>query len=44
MFKLTFHRNEEGEIHCPVTYKVLTNNSHVVAIRETGNVYSYQAY
>jgi len=24
LVKLTFHRNEEGEIHCPVTYKKLT--------------------
>ena len=29
--------------HCPVTCKVFTNNSHVVAIKVTGNVFSYEA-
>jgi len=28
--------------HCPVLYKPFTNNSHVVAIKTTGNVFSYE--
>lgn len=36
-------KNAEGQWHCPVTFKVFTNNSHVVAIRTTGNVFSYDA-
>ena len=30
-----------GKYHCPVTYKVFNENSHIVAVRTTGNVYSY---
>ena len=44
LVKLTFHRNDEGQIHCPVTYKPLTISSHVIAIKESGNVFSYEAY
>ncbi len=28
--------------HCPVTYKVFNENSHIVAVCTTGNVYSYE--
>lgn len=28
--------------HCPVLYTVFTNNTHIVAIRTTGNVYAYE--
>lgn len=44
LIKLNFHKNEAGEYHCPVTYKTFTEHSHIVAVRETGNVYSYSAY
>ena len=44
LVKLTFSRNEKNQIHCPVTYKVFGENSHIVAVKETGNVYSYEAY
>ena len=44
LFKLNFHKNEEGKFHCPVTYKLLTNQAHIIAIKESGNVYSYEAY
>ncbi|VDP41500.1 unnamed protein product, partial [Soboliphyme baturini] len=43
LIKLNFYKNKEGDYHCPVTYRVFTNNSHVIAIRTTGNVYSYDA-
>lgn len=43
LIKLTFHRASTGEYHCPVLYKPLTNTSHVVALKTTGNVFSYEA-
>ena len=42
--KLHFHRNTDGLLHCPVTYKLLTKKSVVVSIATTGNVYSLEAY
>ena len=30
------------EFHCPVTYKVFNENSHIVAIKTTGNVFAYE--
>lgn len=44
LIKLNFYKNQEGEYHCPITYKVFTENSFIIAIQETGNVYSYEAY
>ncbi|XP_070205955.1 RING-type E3 ubiquitin-protein ligase PPIL2-like [Littorina saxatilis] len=29
--------------HCPVTYKVFNENTHIVAVRQTGNVYCHDA-
>ena len=40
---LNMAKNNEGLWHCPVTFKVFNNSSHIVAIRTTGNVYSYEA-
>lgn len=31
------------QYHCPVLYKPFTNNTHVVVIKTTGNVFSYEA-
>lgn len=31
-----------GQYHCPVLYSVFTDNTHIVAIRTTGNVYTYE--
>jgi peptidyl-prolyl cis-trans isomerase-like protein 2 len=36
-------KNNDGKWHCPVTCKVFNNNSKIVAIRTTGNVYAYEA-
>jgi len=44
LIKLNFHTNQESEYHCPITFKVFNDNSYIIAIRETGNVYSYEAY
>jgi peptidyl-prolyl cis-trans isomerase-like protein 2 len=41
--KLTFHKNSKDEFHCPITYKVFNENSHIVAIAKTGNVFSGEA-
>ncbi|XP_001362364.4 RING-type E3 ubiquitin-protein ligase PPIL2 [Monodelphis domestica] len=43
LIKLNFTKNNEGKYHCPVLFTVFTNNSHIVAIRSTGNVYAYEA-
>jgi peptidyl-prolyl cis-trans isomerase-like protein 2 len=43
MIRLNMHKNAEGKWHCPVTCKVFNNNTHIVAIKSTGNVYSYDA-
>lgn len=32
-----------GDFHCPVTYKVFTKSSHIVAVKPSGNVYAYEA-
>jgi peptidyl-prolyl cis-trans isomerase-like protein 2 len=41
LIKLNFAKNDEGEYVDPVTYKVFTDNTHIVAIRNTGNVFSW---
>ncbi|XP_019850074.1 PREDICTED: peptidyl-prolyl cis-trans isomerase-like 2 [Amphimedon queenslandica] len=41
--KLKFHKNNEGDYHCPITLKVFNENTHIVAIKTSGNVYSYDA-
>lgn len=39
---LTFHKNADGEYHCPVLHKVFTESTHIVAIKGTGHVYCYE--
>ncbi|KAJ5152196.1 hypothetical protein N7492_010491 [Penicillium capsulatum] len=41
LIKLTIAKNEENEYVDPVTYKVLTDNTHIVALRNTGNVFAW---
>ncbi|KAI3824156.1 hypothetical protein L1987_05605 [Smallanthus sonchifolius] len=43
LIPLTFHKNSEGEYHCPVLNKVFTEFTHIVTIKTTGNVFSYEA-
>lgn len=31
-----------GKYHCPVLYNVFSNNTHIVANKVTGNVFSYE--
>eukprot|EP00736_Rhodelphis_marinus_P009782 Rmarinus@m.17936 len=41
LIDLHYHKNTDGEYICPVTFKVLNEHSHIVAIKPTGNVFSY---
>ncbi|KAJ5101933.1 hypothetical protein NUU61_004155 [Penicillium alfredii] len=41
LIKLTIAKNDDGEYVDPVTYKVLTDNTHIVALRNTGNVFAW---
>lgn len=41
LIKLRIPKNESDEFVDPVTYKVLTDNTHIVALRNTGNVFAW---
>ena len=41
LIRLKFVKNEQGEYVDSVTFKVFTNNSHIVAIKKSGNVFGY---
>lgn len=41
LIKLNFAKNDDGEYIDPVTYKVFTNNTHIVALKTTGNVFAH---
>ena len=43
VIRLNMSKNAENMWHCPVTCKVFNNNTHIVAIKTTGNVFSYDA-
>nr|CAD1837812.1 unnamed protein product [Ananas comosus var. bracteatus] len=43
LIPLTFHKNADGEYHCPVLNKVFTEFTHIVAVKTTGNVFCYEA-
>ncbi|KAM7541013.1 hypothetical protein Aperf_G00000021067 [Anoplocephala perfoliata] len=43
LIKLNFYKNADGKYHCPITFKVFNQNSHIVAIKTTGNVYAFEA-
>eukprot|EP00930_Biecheleria_cincta_P006775 TRINITY_DN107842_c0_g1_i1.p1 TRINITY_DN107842_c0_g1~~TRINITY_DN107842_c0_g1_i1.p1 ORF type:complete len:560 (-),score=105.87 TRINITY_DN107842_c0_g1_i1:241-1920(-) len=40
---LHFHTNAQGQLHCPVTFKVLGNNTPVCANMASGHVYCLEA-
>jgi peptidyl-prolyl cis-trans isomerase-like protein 2 len=42
LIKLNFAKNEEGEYVDQVTFKQFTDNTHIVALRNTGNVFAYE--
>ncbi|KAL1961679.1 hypothetical protein VTN77DRAFT_1317 [Rasamsonia byssochlamydoides] len=41
LIKLNFAKNEAGEYVDPVTFKAFTDNTHIVALRPSGNVFSW---
>jgi peptidyl-prolyl cis-trans isomerase-like protein 2 len=41
LITLNYTKNEDGEYVDPVTYKVFTDNTHIVALRNSGNVFSW---
>jgi peptidyl-prolyl cis-trans isomerase-like 2 len=41
LIKLNFAKNEAGEYVDPVTFKVFTDNTHIVALRPSGNVFAW---
>lgn len=41
--KLNFFKNNSGSYHCPVTFKVFNENTHIVAVKTSGNVFSFEA-
>lgn len=41
--RVNFHRNSDGEICCPVLGKVFNENTHIVAIKPSGNVFCFEA-
>ncbi|CAH1802314.1 unnamed protein product [Owenia fusiformis] len=43
LVKLHFHKNSQDKYHCPVTFKQFNENTHIVAIKTTGNVFAYDA-
>ena len=43
LIKLHFHKNSSGEYHCPVIFKTFNENTLIVAIKKTGNVYCFDA-
>ena len=38
---LNFAKNDDGDMVDPVTYKVFTDNTHMVALKTSGNVFAY---
>lgn len=43
LIKLNFSKNSSDEYHCPIMFKTFNENSRIVAIKSTGNVFSYEA-
>mmetsp|Transcript_38784 Transcript_38784/g.64491 ORF Transcript_38784/g.64491 Transcript_38784/m.64491 type:complete len:605 (-) Transcript_38784:107-1921(-) len=43
LVKLSFHKNPQNEYHCPITFKVFSEHTRIVAIKTSGNVYAYEA-
>ena len=42
--KVNFSFDDNNQIHCPVTLKPFTQNSKIVIIKTTGNVFSFEAF
>ncbi|KAJ3286060.1 Peptidyl-prolyl cis-trans isomerase cyp8 [Rhizoclosmatium sp. JEL0117] len=42
LIPLHFHKNADGAYHDPITFKVFTDSTHIVAVGTTGHVYAYE--
>lgn len=40
LIKLKFAKNEKGEYHDPISFKTFTDNTVIVAIKTSGNVFA----
>ena len=38
LISLTYYKSKEGKYHCPLTFKVFNDSSHIVAIATTGKL------
>ncbi|GAA5913238.1 hypothetical protein JCM6882_000040 [Rhodosporidiobolus microsporus] len=43
LVKLNFEKNNEGQYHDPITYKVFNDHTPIAAVRQTGNVYARES-
>ncbi|KAK3828884.1 MAG: peptidyl-prolyl cis-trans isomerase-like 2 [Benniella sp.] len=43
LVKLNFFKNANDEYHCPITLRTFNENTHIVAIKTSGNVFAYDA-
>jgi peptidyl-prolyl cis-trans isomerase-like 2 len=43
LIKMNFYKNSKEKYHCPITFKVFNENSHIVCIASSGNVFSFEA-
>lgn len=43
LIKVHFHKNGEGNYHCPLSYKQFTDNTKIAIVKPSGNAYSYEA-
>ena len=43
LIKLNFYKNDKNEYHDPISFKTFTDFTHIVFIKTTGNVYSYDS-
>ena len=41
LIRLNFAKNDDGDMVDPVTYKVFTDNTHIVALKPSGNVFAH---
>ena len=44
LITLNFYKGNNNKFCCPITLKEYSENTKIVIIKETGNVYSYEAY
>ena len=41
LIKLNFHKNDKDEFHDPISFKVFTEFTKIVAIKQSGHVYCF---